>query len=1299
MVSTRGGTRTEGADDKEKSTIQKKAVRKATAKAAPVATKAKTTRSKKVETEPAQRDKDEEDEIQVAESRSKATRRAQLDEDEEDEIQVAEPRSKTNRRAQPAKPEPAKRAATRPKKDGAPQKETAAKSATRTTKSVANTTTAKPKSNKNEKPDLPPPAAASAPAKSTRATRATRATAAKERVPPLSPKKITQISKVPAKVIRTAPKAKAPVEPSRPTTRRRNVSDENTYALATNAAYEEAEEKGIFKETQKNQSRSKAVNGRAPQPSLVEDETPASSRPTTPSDTIGLSFDSTEDEVAEASEEEREEADDFEEGDHTNNTSQDELCGPKTPMKRSSPRFGAQKASQASDLGVPSRTPARRFAVLGTQQGTPQTTRPYRQPNVRDAAVGPTTVSRARDRAVVFPRLQPLDLDTNDSEDDQLDPAEDEIISLPVHEDDEDVDADVSVQHTTISTNEDAVPVSDTGAYLDALDHPFVEDDDIVMEDQEFAGQMADSEETIVVPDDELDSGPASLMETSFNSNDSVIVTRSAETLEETPIFSESMQVDEMSSITPKPETLVWENIRQDVTIPFNFEVDVSLSQNLPEVEHNDRLSMANALTHAFQDNQDAVAGAEQGRDTTEDTSPRHGDVVVFTPNRAAGLSRESLDATVNLSDFIDVKSLSDSRRLSNAPTEPGCSDTGTDTNEDAHDFERSKPFLRASLARAEAVLENEVFEEETKEDTSLEPGDAMAFSHIPLTPARDVSELDIALNDLQQPLASNTPRYAMPTISSRRKSLPAKLCPATLFKVGVRPNTSDGAGSAGLATPSRTLWRTKAPLPSRPSTAHGLRSTGKAKDHDQTPHGSKTPLAKTPGTSVPSAWQSAAKNGTRSTRTPVSRTLFAKTPATSVPEVRSQSAKERFPGLPSRSAYELDTVVPSAVATSATANASPKKRFPAMPPCDNYEDATKTPHSANTPVTVTAVKSATKERFPGLPSKQTYGELSDTPKGQSSEQPATPETAAVGYSGLPHRRRYEEYAKTAMPASRFRTPSQSPVKRPATVQKQASLRKVALKAASTPAGSRTPIKTPLKVPAFTDGQVPMTPHPSVPLRGVVALVEVYTSDGDCATPAFVALLQRLGAKTTKTFSERLTHVVYKEGSPNTLQRLRTHNKQVEENGAGQEIHCVNSRWVTDCDAQGTRMPEADEAYAVEVDDVPRTAKRRRKSMEPMSLTNVKGSVFRNRQSSLGKSSLGRTPLKMDSPTEEKMTPVNVEDKENSGDDGSPATPAYLAAPDSLIRQTAPLNKIRKLDFKSREAAKNRRLTFWNGGN
>ncbi|KAK4507598.1 hypothetical protein PRZ48_001333 [Zasmidium cellare] len=1269
MVSTRGGTRTAGADEKKESTLRKKPVRKTTAKAAPAASKAKATRSKKTEPEPQQED-----------------------DDEEDEIQLAEPPPKATRRAPAAKPEPTKRAATRPKKDEEPQKETAAKPATRTTKAASNATTAKAKAKgaKPEMPELPPPTTTTT--KGTRATRATRATAAKERAPPLSPKKITQVSKAPAKNAKAAPKAKAPVAPSRPTTRKRAVSDENAEVVTPVAAEAESEDEAVAQKKQIATSKSKATNARARKPSPVEDETPASSRPTTPSDGIGQSFDGTEDEVAEASEEEQDEDD--EDGDNTNNVSQDELCGPKTPMKRSSPRFGTQKSSRALDLGIPSKTPVRRFAVLGTQQGTPQTTKPYRQPNVPHADLGPTTVARARDRAMVFPKLQPLDLEADESLDERASLIAEESTPVPAEAEVDEVESDESVLDVTNAIEEDATQEPEPAEVSHVAHDPSVEVDDAVMEDDGGA-EILDLDETIVVPDEEPESGPVSVTEDSFNSNDSVIVTRPTVTLEDVPSFDEQMQVDEMPTTTPKPETLVWENIREDVTIPFNFDVDFTLSRSLPQVEHNDRLSLANALASIPQDEADAVAGAEEDHEMTEDaSSPEQVNTVADFSGQGQG--RESLDATVNLSDFIDVKSLSESRRVSKALSNYGC-----EALDNAGGVQGQTSPTPGDVVPVEDVFDNEVFDDEdTIEATHSGLGDPEVLSSTPLTPARHLSELDIALNDLQQPLAPNTPRYAMPTISSRRKSLPAKLYPGTLAKDGIRPKTSDGVSIANIATPSRTSLRTRMPAISRPATAHALRSAAKPTGTQQTPRASKTPLAKTPGTSVPLAWQSATKNGTPFAKTPVSRTLFANTPATSVPEPQTQAIKERFPGLPSRSTYEVNAVVATPSAATPAAQPTPKERFPGMPPRDNYEDGLKTPQGPSTPLpsASTVKKSASKERFPGLPSKRTYEELRQDSVEEASEQPETSEPSTTDrFPGLPSRRTYEEHAKTAMPASRFRTPSHSPAKRPATVQKQASLRKVALKA-STPAGSRTPMKTPLKAPAFTPGQVPMTPHPSAPLRGVVALVEVYTSDGDCATPAFAALLQRLGAKTTKTFSERLTHVVYKEGSPNTLQRLRIHNKQVVENGTGKEIHCVNSRWVTDCDAQGTRMPEADEAYAVEIEDVPRTAKRRRKSMEPMSLTNVKGSVFRNRQSSLGRSSLGRTPLRMDSPDEEEKTPmINPEDKENSGDDGSPATPAYLAAPDSLVQQTAPVNKVRKLDFKSQEAAKNRRLTFWNG--
>lgn len=1279
MVSTRGGTRTAGADDKTSTAKRNAPVRKTTAKTTQPAAKAKTTRSKKTEPEP-----------------------EQPADDEEDEIQLAQPPPKATRRAPAAKPEPTKRAATRSKKDEEPVKAVAPKpapratKATSTAKATSTTKTTKAKTTKDDKPSLAPPAPA--PTKATRATRATRATAAKERAPPLSPKKITQVSKVAPKTTRPATKPKAPVAPSkRATRRRRNVSDENAPVLAPTPADDESEAEDVLQSKQEKAPQAKVKS--TAKVSLVEDETPASSRPTTPSDGIGQSFNETEDEKAGANDEEEEddydeeeEEDGTEEGDTTNNASHDELCGPKTPMKRSGPRFGTQRSSRAKDLDVPSKTPVRRFAVLGTQQGTPQTTKPYRKPTIPLSEARPTTVARARDRAMVFPRLQPLAAEVDESQDDQSESVEEEGTPVPVDMGTDVPEMAMDVEGTAASDEHEITPEFQPDEELTlSPDQPSHSQDIEMLEDADLDEPNSENqepektyelEETVVEHDAEPESVPASETEASFDSNDSVIITRRPASTEYESELDNDMELEEMPTTTPKPETLVWENIRQDVTIPFDFDADMTLSRSLPQVEHNDRLSIANDFIPASQEEPDAVAGAEEEEQETTNGGQAHVETNVEgdTSEQSMGPGRESLDATVNLSDFIDVRSLSESRRQSHLVFKAGNAESEAQVS--------PTPMATAPL---EDTFDFDIAVDDSPDETQHATEEHPANFQAPQTPARQVSELDIALDDLQQQPAPGTPRYAMPTISSRRKSLPAKLYPGTLLKEGVRPQTSDGANLPSIATPSRASMRHKLPALSRPTTAHGLRSTVKAKNNGQTPRARNAPMAKTPGTSVPLAWQSTAKNGTPFAKTPISRTLFAATPGTSFPVVEDSAVKERFPGLPSRNAYELDS---NAVETPLASTSTPaaKERFPAMPPRDDYEPRLETPPTARRPssTTTSAVKSTPRERFPGLPSKDNYEELT----GEQAEEPATP---ADRYPGLPHRRTYEEHAKTAMPASRFRTPSHSPAKRPATVQKQASLRKVALKA-STPVASRTPMKTPLKAPAFTPGNVPMTPHPTAPLSGVVALVEVYTSDGDCATPAFAALVQRLGGKTTKTFSERLTHVIYKEGSPNTLQRLRIHNKQVLESGSGKEIHCVNSRWVTDCDAQGIRMPESDEAYAVEVDDAPRTAKRRRKSMEPMSLTNIRGSVFRDRKSSLGRSSLGRAPMKMDSSPEEDTTPIIVEDKENSGDDCSPSTPAYLAAPSSLVQQTAPLHKVRKLDFKSGEAAKNRRLTFWNGG-
>lgn len=218
--------------------------------------------------------------------------------------------------------------------------------------------------------------------------------------------------------------------------------------------------------------------------------------------------------------------------------------------------------------------------------------------------------------------------------------------------------------------------------------------------------------------------------------------------------------------------------------------------------------------------------------------------------------------------------------------------------------------------------------------------------------------------------------------------------------------------------------------------------------------------------------------------------------------------------------------------------------------------------------------------------------------------QPATPITPFTG----PRLRKHTPtpLSQTPIKAS-FKSPIKASLKSPIKTSVRTSIK--------TPL--KTPIKTPLKPPGGTPAAYPMTPHPAQPLRAITALVEIYTLDGSSASTSFIDLLHRLGARTTKTWSDRITHVIFKDGSPTTLQKVRLANKAAAaaadnetQTNAAEKIFCVNSRWVTDCDREGRRQDERDERYAVDVTEIPRGGRRRRKSMEPLaSLRNLNGNV------------------------------------------------------------------------------------------
>ncbi|GAB7338060.1 hypothetical protein MBLNU457_4428t1 [Dothideomycetes sp. NU457] len=361
-----------------------------------------------------------------------------------------------------------------------------------------------------------------------------------------------------------------------------------------------------------------------------------------------------------------------------------------------------------------------------------------------------------------------------------------------------------------------------------------------------------------------------------------------------------------------------------------------------------------------------------------------------------------------------------------------------------------------------------------------------------------------------------------------------------------------------------------------------------------------------------------------------------------------------------------------------------------------------------------------------GMPQRTPKADFTSTPLARSSSKISlhgkassqnlrhsvddTPSTVAA----TPRPRCYTPTFRFARPAtpsrspvrSPARSPVRSPVKMPAKSPAKSTCCSPAKRTSPVKVSSRTPMKTPLKSAGATPAAVMFTPHPKQPLRSVVALVEVFTLDGSDASRSFVASLQRLGAKTTKTWSDRVTHVVFKEGSPGTLQKVRLANKAFTEGGFGKEIFCVNSRWVTDCDRLGSRMDEHAEHYAVDVLEIPRGGKKRRKSMEPAVLHNLDGNIVPTpggtAKKTPGRATDSRLSLAStiwgESPIKGGYTPTASGTPDfNDEEDSWLQTPGQQASEDDhhRLQQTMPVNKVRKFKLPELENVERRRLTAW----
>jgi hypothetical protein len=84
------------------------------------------------------------------------------------------------------------------------------------------------------------------------------------------------------------------------------------------------------------------------------------------------------------------------------------------------------------------------------------------------------------------------------------------------------------------------------------------------------------------------------------------------------------------------------------------------------------------------------------------------------------------------------------------------------------------------------------------------------------------------------------------------------------------------------------------------------------------------------------------------------------------------------------------------------------------------------------------------------------------------------------------------------------------------------------------------------------------------PLTGTIFYVDV-TSNGKSQNHLFTGLLEDLGAQVARDWTSGLTHVLYKDGCPETLEKVASHGP----------IKCVNIGWALDCEKEKRRIDEA----------------------------------------------------------------------------------------------------------------------------
>ncbi|KAI0021164.1 hypothetical protein F4780DRAFT_739344 [Xylariomycetidae sp. FL0641] len=119
-------------------------------------------------------------------------------------------------------------------------------------------------------------------------------------------------------------------------------------------------------------------------------------------------------------------------------------------------------------------------------------------------------------------------------------------------------------------------------------------------------------------------------------------------------------------------------------------------------------------------------------------------------------------------------------------------------------------------------------------------------------------------------------------------------------------------------------------------------------------------------------------------------------------------------------------------------------------------------------------------------------------------------------------------------------------------------------------------------------------------LEGVRAIVDVHTSEGEDASFFYTELLGAMGAQVFKTWPKSFrnvpTHVIFKDGSKQTLKNAKEFN-----------VDCYSAQWVLDCEKENRWVDESE--YVVDRSIIPRGGRNRRKSMVPQPVVNNNGTL------------------------------------------------------------------------------------------